>query len=584
MQRNVTPLDEEQAGRDESNKSLQKASTFSHEYNVLCSIFVLVCGPVLDALCALPGAVLDDVPSSLRTSSLVLVVLLGSPAILPDLSFVLEQRAFIAILLASCAFIGLNQAGVSARNSDAVFSLVGTLASIVASRTNGVMEQTEDEKKSMRENLSSFCGALFFYLGIRTVRHSFALSSEIIEFKISHEDIRVRGYGVSNDMVVVGNAFSGSCCVAFGCICLLNHDLILHVGSAAMSQIAAIMSCFVFLGAFLAQIASFASMERLPALFSDAACNGGMSECAAAYRARRMFTSSNSTSVAWTCSIALAVYSFSHQRRTRTRKDHFHSRVDIYSSESIVLVLGCIFACIVVAFFVDPTRSMDWADIELLLLLVSIPLCILGLPLVSCVLHIAGQVLYVWTRIELHGYYDFTYFTHHSLLATLVFTVFCAFLSTFSYILYATSTRRLYSDPVEKANALFLTALVSVQTFLTLATLGMSAGYTGVLYRDGKGSWRITGYEFTTQHCVSFFFVAAFFATRYEHNTLSITVRRAAWFIFPPLLGLTWLICISAGAAPSGSPYSAYVDEVSFLIGISAAVVSWVGIGVFLHV
>ena len=27
----------------------------------------------------------------------------------------------------------------------------------------------------------------------------------------------------------------------------------------------------------------------------------------------------------------------------------------------------------------------------------------------------------------------------------------------------------------------------------------------------------------------------------------------------PPMLGLSWLICISAGAAPSGSPYNAYV-------------------------
>ena len=558
------------------------------EDNVLCCLFACLMGPVLDALCALPGAVLDDVPASLRTTGLALSVLLGAPAIRRDNVYVLEQRALFAVLLGSVAFIGLNQAESTARNADAVFALVGTLSAVLACHTNGAMQQTDakttrsEAARKTREHLSAFCGGLLFYIVMRVVRHSFALSSEIIEFKVSHDDINVRGYGVSVDLVVAGNSFAGACSVGFACILLLNHDLVFHVGSSALSTIAAVLACFVFLGAFVAQLASFTAMEQLPALFSSAACDGDETECAAGYRARRLFISSNSTSVSWTCAIALTIYAFSHMKRFRTRREYFGYEVSPYTPPVMAAIGSAGICCLVVLLMVDPTRSMNWADTELLLLLLSIPVCLLGWPAASCGIHAAGQIIYIWTRVELHGGYNWAYFTHHSLLATVALTVVCGVLSLFSYGLYSLGRRRLYSEPVEVANTLLLTMLVSVQLFLTLGTLGMSAGYTGIFYTDDKGSWRVTGYEFTVQHCVSFFFVACLYGTRYEHDLLSTTWRRAAWFAVPPLLGMSWLIVISVQAS-GGSPYHHYVDAASFLVGVSAAAVSWAGVGVFIH-
>jgi len=582
------PMDANDAS-DDPSALVTPASPPMREHNVLCCLFACLTGPVLDALCALPGAVLDDVPSSLRTSGLVLTVLLGAPAIRRDAVYVLEQRALLGLLLGSCAFVGLNQAEPTARNADAVFAFVGTLSAVMACSTNGVMQQKDnDDPKSevvckSREHLSAFCGALLFYLGMRVLRHSFALSSEILNFKVSHDDINVRGYGVSVDMVVAGNSFAGACTVGFACILLLNHDLIIHVGSAALSNIAGTLACFVFVGAFVAQMASFTSMEQLPALFSASACDGDEGECAAAYRARRLFSASNSTSVSWVCAVALTVYSFSHAKRFKTRREHFEYEADIYSLGSIAAISSAAVCCLAVFLFADPSRSMDWSDLELVLLLISIPVCLLGWPAVGCFVHAAGQAVYVWTRVELYGGYDWAYFTHHSLLATFTLAVSSGCLSLFSYGLYSFDRRRLYSEPVEVANAVLLTALVSTQTFLTLGTLGMTAGYSGVYYSDGKGSWRISGYEFTVQHCVSFFFVACLYGTRYEHETLPVTFRRASWFALPPLLGLTWLVCISAEAS-GGSPYHHYVDSASFLIGVSSAAASWTGVGVYLHV
>lgn len=555
------------------------------ESNVACTLFVLICGPVFDALCQQPGVVLDDVPSSLRTTSLTLTVLLAAPSLYQDGSFALEQRVVIGGVLVCAGFVGLNKAEAAARNADAVFSLVGTLSAVLASQASGMLllQSGDDLKRRGRENLSSLCGALFFYLGIRVVRHAFALPNDVINFKVSHDDFTVRGYAYSDDMVVFGSAFSGTISLAFGATILLNHDLVLHMGSAAMSTIAATLSCLVFFGAFLAQVAQFCAMQRMPALFSEAACDGSFGECSAAYRARRMYQSSNSSSVAFVCAVAMATYAFAHTKRFRSRRDHFEHTPDFYSLPSMAAIISTLACCLVVLLYIDPDTSMNWSDVELLLLLISIPTVLLAWPVLGCVVHTAGQALYIWTRVEQTGYFDFTYFTHHSLMATLALTAISAILTAVSYGLYTFNGLRLYSEPVERLNAGAMTALLSVQFFLTTATLGMASGYSGVNYQDQKLSWRVSGFEFSVQHSVSIFFCAALYASRYEHHALPLRWARAAWFTLPPGLGLAWVVCISS-ATVTGDPYSAYVDTASFLVGVSSAIVSWAGVGVYLCV
>ena len=125
--------------------------------------------------------------------------------------------------------------------------------------------------------------------------------------------------------------------------------------------------------------------------------------------------------------------------------------------------------------------------------------------------------------------------------------------------------------------------LQTVQLFLTIATMAMAAGYSGVRYVDDKGSWRVSGYEFSVQHSISFFFTAALYAGRYEHTMLSNWTRRLSWFVLPPLLGTTWMICVLT-LSDQGSPYDEWTDFGSFLVGVSASAFSWIGAGVFLHV
>ena len=555
------------------------------EDNVICGLFVLITSLVLDALCALPGEVLEDVPASLRTTSLTLVVLLSAPSVSKSRVFLLEQRAILGVLVASAAFVGLNRAEPSARNADALFTLVGVLSTIVACATNGaaIRNASRERRMEVREHLVALFGALLWYTGTRIVRHSLALPNEILGFSVSHEDSKTRGYGVVNEMSVIGLSFSGAVVAAFGAIVLLNHDLVLNFGSSALSNVAGLLSCFSFLGAFTAQISAFTLMENLPALFGEFACDGSYTDCQAAYRARRLFTASTSTSSAWAATIAIASFSFSHKRRTRTRREHFLYYPDLYSPPYMAVIGASFAGLLIVTSFLDPNRSMEWADIELGLLIISVPLAIFNFPILACAVHLSAQLIYVITRFTIYGYYSMDYFTHHSILATAGITAVLILFSLVSYFLYSFEDQRLYWSSLEKLIGALMTALLSIQLFLTIGTAGMTSGYTGIYYESGKSSWRISGYEFSVQHSISFFFTAALFAVRFEHNLLSKAWRRAAWFLPTFAVGVSWLICVNL-LSHDGSPYEQFLDLGSFLIGMSASVVSWFGVGLFLNV
>lgn len=555
----------------------------SIEGNVVGALFVLITGVVLDALCMLPGMILADVPASFRTTSLVLVVLLGAPAISKTRVYVLEQRAILALLLATSAFIGMNRAEATARNADALFAMIGCLAAIVATVTNGAVQADGlDHRKHAREHMSALFAALSFYLGMRCVRNAFSLPGDILGFSVSHDEFDVRGYGVSNELTAAGLAFAGSVTAAFGMVVLLNHDMVVITGSQGLSTVAGVLACAGFAGAFATQISSYALMEQLPALFTEAACDGDYDECRAAYRARRLFVASNNSSVSWIGVIAITVYGFTNLRRFTTRKQHYEYAPDLWASANIASVAALVVSVFVVFWFLDGAHSMNFSDLELTLLLSSIPTAIFGWSITACALHLGGQGIYVGTRIASTYGFLWTYFTHHSIIATIALTAGVLICSSLSFALYTLNNGKLYMESLERFNGALLTALVSVQLFLTIATMAMSSGYSGIRYEDGKGSWRVSGYEFSVQHSISFFFCAALYATRWEHSHLSQLQRRIAWFALPPLLGFTWLICIAV-LSHEGSPYNQWVDLGSFLIGMSSAGVSWAGVGWFLH-
>ena len=575
----ISYIKEEEDDEQESENELEHVKETVVESNAVCAIFLCISAIAFDALFALPGAVLDDVPASLRTTSICLCVLLGAPPITKDSAFILEQRAVIGVLLTVAAFVGMNRGETTARNSDAIFCIVSTFASAVASATNGVNTQadTSSRKNLVREHLTSFVAALLFYIGLRNLRHSLALPVEVTSFSVSHSDIKTRGYAVANEVITTCNAFCGALTIAFAVICLLNFDIVLKAGSTSVSKIAGSLACFVFAGAFVAQLAFFESFSYVPALFGDNACNSVQNDCDAAFRARRLFVCSNTPAISFVSAAALATFSFSYKRAVSSRKQHFSYAADLYSVPYVSVLVSSIVSILAVLFYSDSNGFLSSADAELLLLLVSIPAVFFQLPFLGCLSHAVGLGLYVHNKFS-EGDFEFTYFTHHSLLTSLFLVTVLSVTCATSSILYTFRDQRLFAEPLEALTATFVSALLSIQLFLFLATLAMSSGYSGSYYESGN-NWQRQGFRHSTQHSVSFFFAAALYACRYEHASMNRCLKRAAYISVVPIVGTAWWICLLV-LTDSQDPYTPYMNIPSFVIGVSSAGVSWLGVGV----
>ena len=96
---------------------LSKLRNLKAESNVVGACFILVTSIVLDAMNSLPTTVIQDIPTSLRTTSFVLIVCLASPPLVPDsasehsiVSMVDYQRSVLGILLVASALTGLHHA------------------------------------------------------------------------------------------------------------------------------------------------------------------------------------------------------------------------------------------------------------------------------------------------------------------------------------------------------------------------------------------------------------------------------------------------------------------------------------------
>ena len=137
------------------------------ESNVMCAASLLVSATTLDALCALPSSLdHENVPSSLRTTSLVLSMLLASPVIggshkthtekTPPRSRAIEQRGILALLLCAVVFFSNNRCSVGGRNADAICTLLGTSAILLAAVSNGATNADGDLSKVQKSGRRSW--------------------------------------------------------------------------------------------------------------------------------------------------------------------------------------------------------------------------------------------------------------------------------------------------------------------------------------------------------------------------------------------------------------------------------------------
>jgi len=551
------------------------------EGNVVSAGSVFAASVVLDALTALPTTIVVDVPTSMRTSALVLAALVAAPPVEAD--FLFEQRGLACVLLLATAFAGLHNGGVNARIADSLYALFCGWAVLLIFGISGPKPGDRGhDAKGKRENVIALAGAFLGYAGARIVRCGLYHAGEVTSFSASHEDIETRGYALADDLVASALVFGGTLCVCAAGIVLLNHDAIYEHGCEPVASVVAQLSVLIFSAAFVVQVAGFARIDELEALFGDSACVGDVGVCKNSFRARRLYTSNSSPAALWACAVGLTIFAFPNDRRCRTRRSYFAETSPRRSDErdgatgsGNVAIVASIVAVLVVYGYADSI----WPALELLLLFFSIPVAWYSSTWIACALHASGMVIYTVGRLGSPLGFDLSFLTHWFVSATLLITIVLAVTTFISWLLYSSCVSRgRYIAWLENATALLLVALVSIQLFLTIASLAIISGYDGSLMKTV--SWRSASLQWVTQHSLGFFFSAALVGGRFEvHNErIDRWLLRLVWFAVPILLGAAWAFTLFARA--DFVPYGTTGDAASIVIATLAATLPWVLSGI----
>tara|TARA_B100001057_G_scaffold113195_1_gene111479 strand:- start:1629 stop:3389 length:1761 start_codon:yes stop_codon:yes gene_type:complete len=544
------------------------------EGNVISAGAVFVASIVLDALTALPTTIVLDVPTSMRTTALVLVALVAAPPVEAD--FLFEQRGLACLLLLVTAFYGLHNGGVNARIADALYSLLCGWAVLLIFGISGPKPgERGHDAKGKRENVIALSAALLGYAGARIMRSALYHPSEVTAFTASYEDIEARGYAMADDLVASTLVFGGALCVCAAGIILLNHDAIYEHGCEPVATVVAQLSVLIFSAAFVVQVAGYARIDELEALFGDSACVGDVDVCANSFRARRLYTANSSPAALWACAVGLTILAFPYDRRCRTRRDYFvhpedPDELEAATGSGNVALAASFIAVVVVYSYADSL----WPALELLLLFFSIPAAWYSSTWIACVLHAAGMLVYTVGRLGGPFGFDLTFLTHWYVAATLLITLVLGATTFISWLLYASccSTGR-YILWLENTTALLIVALVSIQLFLTIASLAIISGYDGSIMTTA--SWRSASLRWVTQHSLGFFFAAALVGGRFEcHNGhIARWLLRLVWFAVPIALSACWAFTLFA--AGSFIPYGTTGDITSIVIATLAALLPW---------
>jgi hypothetical protein len=448
---------------------------------------------------------------------------------------------------------------------------------------------------------SALFAAALVYVGVRLVTQGISHSAEVMDFRVTREDVSVRGYSLSDCVASTALSFGGACCACCGLAILVNDRHVEAKGSQVMAAATSQISGMAFAAALIAQLSMYSSIDALPAIFSASSCAGD--HCDAAKRARRFFIANSHVGSLWAAVVGMSVFSMPEEKRgdpygegTQDRfQDARRSLAFRYFSRNRIpstgaLVAAVVTASVVVAVLYFAEREGSFATAEVTMLFVSIPTVWFVSSLVGCALFVVGNGAYIDSRLGGPLSFQLTYFTHWSLAASTLLATLLLATTAVSWAAYtfafSFNPGRMRLSFVEIATAALAIMLLSVQLALTLMTLSLFAAFDGSLVASEK-SFREVGFEYTLQHSVSFFFSCALYGSRFEvayrdggnddKERLSPRVRRICYYSPPPVLGACWLVTLLISG--DSSPYEKGTSYLHFIVGVVAAGIPWLVVG-----
>lgn len=256
------------------------------EKSCLLASLIIICSITCDSLTSVDLLPFDSsAPSSMRSTSIILVLILASPAI-KNVN-VVDQRTVVVILLAITSFWGLHRASSASRATDAIFVVTTLLGTVYVTKNNGIEhKKIRPDSNSSVPTMTALCGSLFAYNGLRGLRSAFTSAHVAADFVTEFDSVHglqlTRGEAAASMATTLPLAFAHSVSLCVGLLISVRDD------KKQVSDEICGYGLVILVASVWALLGQSKVIDELPAIFGPNACRGGVDVCLHSAVARRL--------------------------------------------------------------------------------------------------------------------------------------------------------------------------------------------------------------------------------------------------------------------------------------------------------
>jgi len=521
--------------------------------SVTASLF-FVAVIIADCLTAVDSTSHQDVPSSLRATSVALVCCFAAPVLTRPKRGVtgVYQRPLIGVALAAAALLGVHHGGSQTRTFDALYTTVVCFVVVWLFAAGGVDEAARRDlvkgqkiDRAISTSSTMLAGSLLLYGNLRIVRAGLRHPTEVRDFRVSPSDslngsstIKTLGYAYASEISTVALTFGGTLGVC-SAVLMSRYEHELASGTAAVSLQLGAAATFQVVAAVAASLSLGEQVDWLPAIFGRTACTAATDACEAAAQSRRFALLNTNVPALWLSALGLFCLAYPTQKRFMTARE-----VGSFVWSGAAWAVGTtatVLALLLVYTFCSFAGEGGHSDYTALAIVASVWISVFDDTLLGSATYAIAFTIEEALFVSTYGVSDiFSHLTHVTL-------VFCAAILVLNIAMQALT---LVYDSANVRLAIGVTSVAGVSLSLGLyvasACLLMSNnGSLGNLQISNGGGSRFA-VTFITQHFVPLLVWAPLATCRCEVQLLSTAQRLTSWLVVVPLDLALYAACLLA--------------------------------------
>lgn len=496
------------------------------EINCVVSCIVLAAAITADALSALDPNVLNETPTSMRCSAIILAACLASPPIRQR--FVFTQRLVLAVGLAAVALTGDHRGSEWIRIADAVFIFIISSTTLSSYMRGGVESLRSSKRKqrslspnapefTRRDSVCALAISMLFYTSFRVIRQAVSYVNNVETFEVattswSGAPLTSPGYAYVSVASVIALGFGGVVGVGLSATLLASNTL-REVGTSSKRELMLIGGFLQFAAAFWASVALSEQQQVLTALFSASACNS--ETCPAAGAARRFALMNGGPTTLWINTLATLLLAYG--------PDSAEARPSTLSPVVVIWGLLSAVACAAVVFAYSSFSGPGiYVEISTLVALAGVTIAAFWDAELGSTLFAGAMIYDEAVSIMDSGLLLLTYLTHCSIFVgvfAIALRTAVVFVSDMAWRFCGPGA----ADVLEDVVGVLTIAGMSIFTFLYLATCGLLGTYSGILlgpdsYEEGPNAYARSLIAACLEHWVPILIFAPLYRSRQVTN------------------------------------------------------------------